>query len=166
MPGAIPGSVTLKKVRQGPAPRSAAASSRLGSSPDSRARTTTTTYDTQNATWARITVRKPRRRPRAAKKSSSDEASTISGTTMGSAMSAISAPARRSVPRPSASAAAVPIAVATTVVTAATSRLLRSESRICGLVSSRPYHSRVKPFHSAVSRLSLKENATSTRIGA
>ena len=82
------------------------------------------------------------------------------------ALSAISAPGRLSRPRASASAAAVPIAVATTVVTPATSRLLRSDMRICGLVRSRPYQPSVKPFHSAVSRLSLNEKTTSTRIGA
>jgi hypothetical protein len=85
---------------------------------------------------------------------------------MGSAMSAISPPGRRSRPRASASAAAVPMAVAATVVTPATSRLLRSDRRICGLARRRPYQSRVKPFHSAVSRLSLKEKTTSTRMGA
>jgi hypothetical protein len=162
----MPGSVTLKKVRQGPAPRSAAASSRLGSRPAKRARTTTTTYDRQNATCARITVVKPSRSPSAAKKSSSDEARTISGTTIGSAMRATRGPVLRSRPRASASAAAVPTAVATIVVTTATTRLLRSDVRICGLEKRRSYQSSVNPPHTAVSRLRLNENTTSTRIGA
>ena len=56
--------------------------------------------------------------------------------------------------------------VATTVVTTATIRLLRSDVRICGLEQRRAYQSSVKPPQTAVRRLRLNEKTTSTRMGA
>ncbi len=162
----MPGSVTLKNVAAGPAPRSMAASSRLRSKPANRAFTTTTAYDTENATWARMMVRNPRRSPRAAKSRTRDEARTISGTTMGSVIRASRAACLRKRWRKKARAAAVPTTVQIKVLAAATIRLLRSEERIWGLAKSLAYHARVKPSHAAVSRPRLNEKTTRTRRGA
>ena len=58
-PGRISGRVTRRKVSNGVAPRSFAASSSLRSKPISRERTTTTTKLMQNMTWAISRVVKP-----------------------------------------------------------------------------------------------------------
>ena len=52
IPGQISGRVIFRKVVNGSAPRSLAASSRLRSKPISRERTTITTKLMQNMTWA------------------------------------------------------------------------------------------------------------------
>jgi hypothetical protein len=111
-------------------------------------------------------VRKPSRRPTAAKTRSIEAASTISGATVGIVIRPSRSPWRRKRWRWKARVAAVAAAVATTVVAKATTRLLRSEERISGLVAAFTYQSRVKPPHEADSRLRLKERAESTAMGA
>ena len=118
------------------------------------------------ATCDRITVVKPSRRPTAANSSSSDAASTISGATVGIVSSPSSRPWRRKRWRWKASAAAVATLVATSVAAVATSRLLRSDARMAGLVAAFQYQSSVAPSHEPDRRPALNESATSTRIGA
>ena len=57
-------------------------------------------------------------------------------------------------------------AVATKAAAQPTSRLLRSDARIRGLVAAFQYQSSVKPSQLPDRRLALKDSATSTRIGA
>src|SRR5437773_1955198 len=77
-PGMMIGRVILRKVTQGFAPRSAAASSSDRSKPVSRARTVTATYAMLNATCASSRVTKPRARLTVTNSPSSEAPSTIS----------------------------------------------------------------------------------------
>ena len=83
--GRMSGRVTSRKLCQGVAPRSRAASKMLSSMPASRARTTMATKPMQNVMWAIITVSSPRDSwPNTEmKKISSDTPSRISGIATG-----------------------------------------------------------------------------------
>ena len=81
--GAMSGSVTLKNVRSGGAPRSIAASSSERSSVINRACTTTVTKHIVNVVCASMTVMNPRSSPIATKNSSSDRPVMTSGITIG-----------------------------------------------------------------------------------
>jgi hypothetical protein len=84
IPGKISGSVTSRKVWNGLAPRSVAASSRLRSNPIRRERTTTTTKLMQNMTCAISSVSKPSDGvPRMRKKERSEAPITTSGVAIG-----------------------------------------------------------------------------------
>ena len=83
MDGAISGSVTVKKVRSGGAPRSIAASSSERSKVMSRACTTTVTKHMVSVVCASVMVQKPRSRSMATKNSSSDRPVITSGMTIG-----------------------------------------------------------------------------------
>jgi hypothetical protein len=87
IPGTISGRVTRLNVRQGPAPRSMAASSSVQSKPRRRAFTVRATKLVQNSTWAMTMVQNPRWTPRSMNSVSSDEPRTISGVVRGSSRS-------------------------------------------------------------------------------
>src|SRR3954470_10390881 len=83
MPGQSWGTVTFQKVVISSAPRIIAASSKFSSIPSSRASTTTTTNEIQNATCAMVMVVSPSGNFSNAKRMSREMPTTISGVTIG-----------------------------------------------------------------------------------
>ncbi len=63
-------------------------------------------------------------------------------------------------------AAAVPMTVERTAARAETASVVQSAPRISSFWNNSRYQSRVKPAHTAVELVALKEKTTSTKIGA
>ena len=86
---------------------------------------------------------------------------------IGSVANTRAAPGNRMLPRTSTNAAMVPMTLASTATTSATSTELRTASSSSRLDSASSYQSRVRPVIGRPGvRGSLKENNTSSTIGA
>ncbi|MDT4871381.1 hypothetical protein FQZ97_1065070 [compost metagenome] len=92
---------------------------------------------------------------------------TISGNTSGSMMAPMDSrmPLKRA-PREVPKAARVAMAVAARLAQTAISRLLPAAWRSAWLAKAARYQSRLKPVHTVADWLALKENTTSTTMGA
>src|SRR5436190_22236835 len=117
------GSVTLKNVVRGSAPRSPASSSRDRSIPETRARTVIATNDTQNMMCASRIVMNPWGTRAFTNIESREDPRTMSGDAIARKLTKFTAPAQRKRYRPSAMPRNVPRMVEKIVARNATSRV-------------------------------------------
>src|SRR3954454_632402 len=159
------GSVTSRNAPSSVAPRSIAASSTSRLSSDSRARTITVTYEMENVMWPRMTVCVESSILTWPKSSSRPTAVTISGVISGSSMRMLEVLPMRPRARTSPNARNVPRTVATTIVTAAISKLATSEVLISGSFQNARYQRRLSPPNTWSELAELNEKMMTTRIG-
>ena len=145
IPGTISGSVTLKNVLTGLAPKSSEASSRVQSKPRMRARTVIAMKLISNATWAIRTVTYPVAQPMLRNRVSNDAPITTSGEVSGRIMKVSTAVRPRNRCRTRAMATNVPNTSAIAVDTAATFRLSLSALLSAGYLNGCAQFSSVKP---------------------
>ena len=117
----------------------------------------TVTYEIENVMWPRMIVVSESVIWARPKNSRSPTAVTISGVISGSSMRMFADPPMRPRARTRPNASSVPRIVATTIVTAATSKLATSESLICGSFQNCRYQRVLNPPNTWSELAELKE---------
>src|SRR6476646_3929140 len=144
--GRINGSVTHRKVRNGPAPRSWAASSSEASICWRRGRRTRIVYGRLITTWPTPTARREGETPSTWKSSNMEIPSTTKGITSGVSSRAVTSPFARKLRRAIAMEARIPSETATTLDRAATIALASRADRMLLLWMNSWYQWSVKPL--------------------
>ena len=142
-----------------------AACSTSGLSSATRARRITVTYEIENVVWAIISVVSDGCSPTPLNSISDATPVTISGVISGISMMTLAAAPSRDRARTRPKASSTPMTTEPTIATAATRRLVSSDSVSSASLKRASYHCSDQPSKTVSDFFSLNENSTTATIG-